>query len=142
MFGAEMAVGSGNEHAAVGMPKPFSDHLEVDAVLDGVAGEEMTEGVVVIVRQAQPTTGGLNGLFRGLDGEDGIGGAEWSRQLALRFNNSRSSGGNNGTVRVLPPSEPFPVTVNVCRSKSISPHVIGSLSNLRSPTASARRQPL
>src|ERR1039457_4473512 len=81
VFGAEMSVGSGNQHATIGMAEPFGDHLEVDAVLNGITGEEMTEGVVVVARQAQPTTGSLNGLFRGLDGEDGIGGAERSRQL-------------------------------------------------------------
>lgn len=43
MFRAEMAIGSGNQHAAVGVPEPSVDHFEVDAVLDGVAGEEVTE---------------------------------------------------------------------------------------------------
>ena len=73
MFGAQMAVGSSNEHAAVGVPEPFGNDLEVNAMLDGVAGEEMPECVVMIMRQAKTPAGRLNRLFSGLDGEDGIG---------------------------------------------------------------------
>ena len=70
MAGSEVSVALAHEHSAVLVADPAGDGFEVDADLDGVADEEVPEGVMCEVRELGVLAGGFERRSARGDGDD------------------------------------------------------------------------
>jgi hypothetical protein len=69
----EMPVGLGHKHAAVLVPHPCGDGLEIHAGFDGVAHKEVPHSVVPEVRESRLLAGRGQSLLGRGDGDDPVG---------------------------------------------------------------------